>query len=91
MTDKSEKAWAAWSKAASPEDLRYFEEVGDFPVCTHCGHLMHFQTSPLDKGLCVCTNCDAGDQIAFTETLDPTAALERRIEQLEQELAGRSN
>lgn len=66
MTEKSEKAWAAWSKAANRADLRYFAEVGDFPVCTHCGEIMHFQRAPLDKGLICCTHCDAGDVIQMS-------------------------
>ena len=66
MTDKAEKAWAAWSRAASGADLAYFQEVGDFPVCTHCGELMHFQRDPFDKGLIVCTHCEGGDAIAIS-------------------------
>jgi len=66
MTKADEKAWKAWSAAASPEDLRYFEEVGAFPICSHCGSYMHFQEAPADKGLICCTNCDGGDTIQIS-------------------------
>jgi len=66
VSKADEKAWAAWSKAASPRDLRYFEEVGSFPKCSHCGSIMHFQQEPLDKGHICCMECDGGDIIEFS-------------------------
>ncbi len=59
-------AWAAWSKEASPADMRYFAEVGAFPKCSHCGEIMNFQKPPLDQGLICCTHCDGGDTIEIS-------------------------
>jgi len=61
------KAWAAWSKEASPADLCYFREVGNVPRCSHCSERMHFQRAPLDKGVWCCTHCEGGDVIYTSE------------------------